>query len=67
MSKRKNEPDTGYRVRQELRKGSRTSPHQDSRTKRARTRQAGTRHAINDSRGGSFFFARRFSRPTLAH
>lgn len=39
----------------ELRKGSRTSPHQDSRTKRARSRQAAKGRAIRDSdqRGSS--------------
>jgi len=45
---KKSEPDSGYRVRQELRKGSRTSPHEDSRTKRARTRAGQKSRAMAD-------------------
>ncbi len=41
----------------ELRKGSRTSPHQDSRTKRARSRNAAKGRAINESRGSSVYRA----------
>jgi hypothetical protein len=33
----------------ELRKGSRTSPHEDSRSKRARTRKSAKTKAIKDS------------------
>lgn len=33
----------------ELRQGSRTSPHEDSRTKRARTRKSAKTKAIKDS------------------
>ena len=51
MSKRKHEPTDQYRAMQELRKGSRTSPHADSRTQRARTRNAAKGRAINESRG----------------
>lgn len=34
----------------ELRKGSRTQPHQDARTKRARTRQDSERRAVREQR-----------------
>lgn len=51
----KHEPTPQYRAMQELRKGSRTSPHKDSRTKRARTRAAAKGRAIRDSdQRGSF-------------
>jgi len=53
MSKRKNEPTAQYRAMQELRKGSRTSPHADSRTQRARTRSAARNAAIREGRGSS--------------
>ncbi|UDL16085.1 hypothetical protein QEH42_gp133 [Microbacterium phage Pumpernickel] len=45
---KKNEPTVGFRIREELRRGSRTSPHEDSRTKRARTRRNAKRKAIRD-------------------
>jgi hypothetical protein len=50
MSK-KHEPDAGFRIRQELRKGSRTSPH-DTRPNRQRSRQDAKRAAIRDSDRG---------------
>ena len=48
----KHEPTAQYRAMQELRKGSRTSPH-DTRPNRQRSRQDAKRAAMRDSGRGS--------------
>ena len=52
-SRKKHEPDAGFRVREELRRGSRAQPH-DSRPNRQRTRATQKRSAIREDRGASY-------------